>query len=87
MLALLTAVYGEYTMKKSSVSEWDRQFTEGRQDVQYDSRSGQPKTQWTDANVDRVRTLVHSDRIFGARLIAEELSMNRETMRLIITWE
>jgi hypothetical protein len=44
---------------------------------------GQPKTQRTDANVERVRTLVHSDRRVGVRVIAE-LNMNRETVRQII---
>ena len=53
-LALLTVAYGEYAMKKSSVFEWYRQFKEGREDVQDDPRSRQPKTQRTDANVDRV---------------------------------
>jgi len=52
--------------------------------VQDDPRSGQPKTQMTDANVDRVRTLVFSDRRLGVRVIAEELNMNRETVRQIV---
>jgi hypothetical protein len=39
---------------KSSVFEWHRWFKEGREDVQDDPRSGQPKTQKTGANVDRV---------------------------------
>jgi len=60
MLALLT--YGEYAMKKSSVFERHRWFKEGREDVQDNPRSGQPKTQRTDANVDRVQTLARSDR-------------------------
>jgi len=60
-LALLTVAYGEYAMKKSSVFEWNRWFKEGREDVQDDPRSGQPKPQRTGANVDRVRTLVRSD--------------------------
>ena len=81
--ALLTLVYGEYAMKKSSVFEWHRRFKEGREDVQDDPRSGQPKAQKTDANVDRVRTLVRSDRL-GLRVIADELNMNRETVRLIV---
>jgi len=79
-LALLTVIYGEYVMKKSSVFEWHRWFKEGREDVQDDTRSGQPKTQRTDVNVHRVRTLVHSDRRLGVRVIAEELNMNRETV-------
>jgi hypothetical protein len=34
--------------------------------------------------VDRVRTLVRSDQRLGVRLIAEELNMNRETVRQIL---
>jgi len=64
--------------------EWHRRFKEEREDVQDDPRSGQPKTQRTGANVDRVRTLVRSDRRLGVRVIAEELNMNRETVRQIV---
>jgi hypothetical protein len=70
-------------MKKLSVFEWHRRFKEGREDVQDDPRSGQPKTQRTDANVDRVLTLARSDRRLGVRVI-EELNMNRETVRQIV---
>ena len=52
--------------------------------MQDDPRSGQPKTQRTDASVDRVRTLVFSDRRLGERVIVEELNMNRETVRQIL---
>jgi len=83
-LALLTVAYGEYAMKKSSVFEWYSWFKEEREDVQDDPRSGQPKTQSTGENVDRVQTLVRSDRILGVRVIAEELNMNRETVRQIV---
>jgi hypothetical protein len=75
-LALLTVAYGEYAM---SVFEWNRRFKEGREDAQDDPKSGQPKTHRTDANLDRVRTLVRSDQRLGVRLIAE-LNMNRETV-------
>jgi len=79
-LALLTVVYGEYAMQKLSVFERYRLFKEKREDVQDDPRSGQPKTQRTDVNVDRVQTLARSDRRLGVRVIAEELNMNRETV-------
>jgi len=79
-LALLIVAYGEYTTKKSSVFEWHRQFKEGQEDVQDDPRSGQPKTQRTDANVDTVRKLVRSNRRLGVRVTAEELNRNRETV-------
>jgi histone-lysine N-methyltransferase SETMAR len=52
--------------------------------VQDDPSSWQPKMQRTDANVDRVRALVCSDRRLAVRLIAEELNMNRVTVRQII---
>jgi predicted transcriptional regulator len=41
--------------------------------------------QRTDANLDRVQNLVHSDQRLGVRLIAEKLNMNRETVQEIIT--
>jgi hypothetical protein len=71
-LATFTMAYGEYAMKKSSVFEWHMRFKIGREDVQNDPRSGQPKSQRTDGNVDRVRTLVRSDGRLVVRLIAED---------------
>jgi hypothetical protein len=53
-------------MKKSSVSEWHRQLKEGREGVQDDQRSGQPKTQRIDANVDRVQKNDESTVLFGS---------------------
>jgi len=47
-------------------------------------RSGQLKTQRTDAHVDRARALVRSDRRLGVRVIAEELNMNRERARRVV---
>jgi len=69
-------------MKKSGVFEWHRRFKEGRENVKDDP--GQPKTQRTDANVDRVRTLLRSDRRSGGKVIAEEFNVNRETVRQIV---
>jgi histone-lysine N-methyltransferase SETMAR len=77
-LALLTVAHGEYTKQKLSVFEWQR-----RESVQDNPQSRQPKTQRKDANVDRVQTLVHSDRRVGVRVIAE-LNMNTETVRQIV---
>jgi hypothetical protein len=49
--ALLTVAYGEYTMKKLSVFEWHRRFEEGRENVQNDPRSGQPKRKGQNTNL------------------------------------
>jgi hypothetical protein len=74
-LSPLTLGYGECDMKKLSVFEWHRRFKEGREDAPDDRRSEEPSTQGADANVDRVRTLVRSDRRLGAKLTAEELNV------------
>jgi hypothetical protein len=52
--------------------------------VKDDPRSEQPQTQRTDAKADRVRPLVRSDLRAGERVPAEELHMNRETVRQIV---
>jgi hypothetical protein len=84
-LALLTLANGEYAMKKSRAFELHRQFKEEREYMQDNPISWQLKPGRTDAQVARVRTCVRSDRRLGARLIAEGLNMNRETVRQIIT--
>jgi hypothetical protein len=43
-------------------------------------RNGQIRMQRTDADVDKVRTLVSSNRRLCVRLIAEEFNMNEETV-------
>jgi hypothetical protein len=60
-LALLKLAYGEHAMKKSSHFEWHRWLKERQEVVQDDPRSGQPKMQKIDANMDRVPTSVRSD--------------------------
>jgi hypothetical protein len=54
-------VYGEYAMNILSALEWYKQSKEGQKDVEDNLRSGLLKLQRTDANLDRVQTLVSSD--------------------------
>jgi len=84
ILAQITVAYGEYALTKSSVFERHWWFEKGRENVQDEPRSGQPKTQRTDANMDRVRTLVRSDGRLGVRVIQEELNVNKETVWHIV---
>ncbi|CAI9595457.1 unnamed protein product [Staurois parvus] len=85
-LVLLQQAYGEHAMKKSSVFfKWHRRFKEGQEDVHDDVRSGQPKMQRTDANVDTVRTLVRSNQRLSVQMMAEELNMNRVIVQQILT--
>jgi histone-lysine N-methyltransferase SETMAR len=50
-----------------------------------DERTGRPKTHRTDENVEEVWKLVHSDRRLSVRMMAEELNLDRETVRKILT--
>jgi hypothetical protein len=79
---MLTEAYCADAMKKSSVFEWHK---EGREDVKDDERTGCPKTHRTDENVEKVRKLVCSEKQLSVRMIAEELNLDRETVRNILT--
>ena len=56
----------------------------GREDVEDDPKSGRPCTSTTDTNIKKVRQLVRSDRRVTIRVIANELGMDKETVRTIL---
>jgi hypothetical protein len=82
-LALLTVAYGQHATKKSGASEWHRWFKKGQDDVQNDPRNGQPKTQKTDANVDRVRTNGDSTVLFGGADKVTGIYLEEKTRTLV----
>ena len=59
----------------------------GRILAEDEQRSGRPSATRTGGNTARVRELVLSDRRLTVRMIADEVNMNRETVRLILTEE
>jgi hypothetical protein len=61
-LQILTEAYGADAMKNSSIFEWHKMFKAGREDVRDDERTGRPKINRTDKNVEKVRKLIRSDR-------------------------
>ena len=74
-------------MSRCQVFEWHKRFKEGREDVEDDPRSGRPSTSKTEENVERVWQKVRSDCRLTVRMTANELSMNSERVRTIITEE
>jgi len=60
-------------------------FSEGRTIVEDEERSGRPSTTRTSDNTARVRELVRSDRRLTVSMIAHEMNVNREAVRLILT--
>ena len=83
--AMLQQVYGEETMSRARAFEWHKRFKEGREEVEDDPRSERPSTSRTVDNVDRVKQMVCADRRLTVRMIAEELSINKDAVWSIIT--
>jgi hypothetical protein len=80
-LQMLTEAYGADAMKMSGVFECHKRFKEGREDVKDDERIGRLKTRWTDENVEKVRKFVCSNRRLSVQMMAEDLNLDRETVR------
>ncbi|GFU52865.1 putative mariner transposase [Trichonephila clavipes] len=62
-------------------------FSEGRESIEDERRSGRPSVSKTTENVVRVRDLVSSDRRLTVRMIGEELNLNHTTVHQILTNE
>lgn len=81
---LLKEAYGDEVMSRARVFDWHKRFKEGREDVRDDARSGRPVTHRTDENIQKVKNLVCSNRQLTVRMMAEELNLDKETVRLIL---
>ena len=84
-MKMLRDVYGNSSMFRTRVFEWHKRFVEGREDVEDDPKSERPCTSTTDANNKKVRQLIRSDRHLTIRVIANEVGMDKETIRTIAT--
>ncbi|XP_010811064.3 protein GVQW3 [Bos indicus] len=81
---LLKEAYGDEVMSRARVFDWHKRFKEGREDIRDDARSGRPVTHRTDENIKKVKDLVCSNRQLTVRMMAEELNLDKETVRLIL---
>ncbi|RVE51275.1 hypothetical protein evm_004079 [Chilo suppressalis] len=82
---MLTVAYGEATLDKSNVYRWYKMFSEGREDVSDEERSGRPSTSTIDENIDEVKKLVLTNRRITVREVAEDLNMSIGSCHSIIT--
>jgi len=72
-------------MKKTAVYKWVKCFSEGRESVANEERSGRPATSRTEENIANVRQIVRENHWLTVRSIAEQVNINRETVRKILT--
>jgi len=72
-------------MKKTAIYKWVKRFSEGRESVSDEERSGRPATSRTEENIAKVRQIVRENRRLTVRSIAEQGNIDRETVRKILT--
>jgi len=82
---MLVQVYGDNVMKKTAVYMWVKRFSEGRESVTDGERSRQPATSRTEENIAKIRQIVHENRRLTVRCIEEQVNIDRETVRKILT--
>jgi len=67
-------------MKKTAVYKWVKRFTEGRESVTDEERSGRPATSRTEENIAKARKIVRENRRMTVRSIAEQANIDRENL-------
>jgi len=72
-------------MKKTAVYKWVKCFSEGRESDADEKRSGRPATSRTEENIAKVRQIVRENRRLIVRSTAEQVNIDRETVRKILT--
>ena len=58
----LVEVYGEHVMTKCHVYKWCKKFSEGRESICDEPRSGRPRSSTTDANILQIDGMIKQDR-------------------------
>jgi transposase-like protein len=81
---MLVQVYGD-VLKKTAVYKWVTGFSEGRESVTDEEKSGRPATSRTDENIAKVRQIVRENRRLTVTSIAEQANIDRETVRKMLT--
>ncbi|GFS82193.1 hypothetical protein TNCV_250381 [Trichonephila clavipes] len=82
---MLVRVHEDQALSVKCVYEWLALFPEGRESASDKTRSGRPVTSFSDENTEKVRKLITKDRRLIVCMIADELQINLESMRQIVT--
>ena len=82
---MLVQVYGDNDNEGNSSLQWGKYFSEGRECVTDKERSVPSATSRTEENVANIRQIVRENRRLTVRSIAEQVNIDRETVRKILT--
>ena len=83
-IKLLTEACDEDCTSRARVFEWHKRFSESRESLKDDDRPGRPRTAVTDDDIEKVRDVIRKDRRLGVRAVAEEVNLDRESVRRIL---
>jgi len=81
----LVQVYRDNAMKKTAVYMWVKRFSEGRESVIDEERSGWPETSRTQENIAKICQILRENCWLTVRSIAEQVNIDSETVRKILT--
>jgi len=70
-MLMVVQVYGDNAMKKTAVYKWVKPFSEGRESVTDEKRSGRPATSRTEENIAKFRQIIRKNCRLTVRSIAE----------------
>jgi len=84
-MLMLVKVYENNAMKKTAVYKWVKRFSEGRESITTEERSGRPATSRTKENIANVCQILRKNRRLTVRSIAEQVNIDRETVKKILT--
>jgi transposase len=84
-MLMLVQVCGDNDMKKTAFYMWAKRFSDGRESVTDDERSGRPATGRTEENFANVRQILRTNRRLTVMSITEQVNTDRETVWKILT--
>ena len=82
---LIVQVYGDNAMKKTAVYKWEKRFSDGRESANDEERSGRLATSRTEENIVKIRQILRENHRLTVKSIAEQVNIDRETVRKILT--
>jgi hypothetical protein len=74
-------------MKKIAVNKWTKSFSKGRESVTHEERPGRPAISRIEENIAQSRQILRENRQLNVRSIAEQVTIDKETVRKISTEE
>ena len=77
-MLMLAQVYGDNAVNKTAVCKWVKRFSEGRESVSNEERSGRPATSRTEENIAKVGQIMRENRRLTVSSITEQVNIEKQ---------